>query len=182
LSKLAELYEVAVEGEWYVSTHVSDSIERLKPNGEKQSIMFMCSIARGTEKRDYICLENARLISVMHAAVPGVVALMGAASNSKDLAVRKALRSLNEAIEAAYDKAMKVGVGTWRDADHHGNNIYSVTEVAANAKKKLDDPNTDKATKRKLRRQLRKQRREAERAKSRTELEAVVERRARKRT
>ena len=160
MSKLTELYEVAVEGEWYVSTHVSDSLERLKPNGEKQSLMFMCAIARGLEKRDYICLENARLIAVMHAAVPGIVALMEASADSKNLAVRKALKALNAIIDSAYDKAMKVGKGTWRDADLHGRNMYSET----NTKKKLDDPNTDKATKRKLRRQLRKQRRERERA------------------
>jgi hypothetical protein len=165
-NKLTELYELAVEGEWYVSTHVSDSLERLKPNGEKQSIMFMCSIARSLEKRDYICLENARLVAVMHAAVPDIVALMEASIDSKNLTVRKALKSLTATLDTAYAKAMKVGEGTWRDADLHGNNKYSKTEIEATTKKRIDDPNTDKATKRKLRRQLRKQRRERERTSS----------------
>lgn len=163
-NKLSELYDLAVPGEWYVSTHVSDSLERLKPDGEKQSIMLMCSIARGSEKRDYICLENARLVAVMHAAVPHLVALMEASADSKNLPVRKALKALNVAIDTAYTKSMKIGKGTWRDADHHGSLKYSSSEIEATTQKKLDDPNTDKATKRKLRRQLRKQRRELERA------------------
>lgn len=164
MNKLAELYDLALPGEWYVSTHVSDSLERLKPGGERQSILYMCSIARGLEKRDYICLENARLLAVMHAAVPGMVKLMDAAEKSNNLEVRKALKALNVAIDASYTKAMKVGVGTWRDADHAGMLKYSKIEVDKAMKAKLDDPNTDKATKRKLRRQLRKQRRELERA------------------
>lgn len=162
LNYLKQLFEDALPGDWYVSVHVSDSIERIIPGTtEKQSIMFMCSIATKDtptkEKKNYICLENARLVAVMHAAVPGVLKLMEAVEKSKDMSCRKALAGLKKDIEIHGQKAMLVGKGTWRDADF-------VASQPVDPEKKLKDPNLGDAERRKLRRKLRKQKRDQARA------------------
>jgi hypothetical protein len=160
-SPLKELYDDATSGKWHVSTHVSDSIERELPSGTKQSLMFMCSVPTGQQKHEYQSLQNARLVVVMHEVVPDLLALMEAAKASNNLTVRKCLKKLDTTIQEHYDVAKKVGLGTWREADLHGQNKYADLSVLA---KKLDDPSLGKIEKRKLRRKLRKERRERERA------------------